>query len=174
MRAGLNGLGHIPLERPHARRVFARGLLDPPPHAPRTLVCPVPMHLIRQLQRGYNQAHLIAQSFAAASGYPLAPLLRRRRYTRPQTLTPASIRIANVRHSIALAPVDLHGWDIWLIDDVRTTGATLRACAHLLRRAGAQRIHVAVVAVAKPHGRNIITPSPGSSLAPRLAGGFVV
>jgi ComF family protein len=123
---------------------------DSPPE--RTLVCPVPLHLVRRVGRGYNQAHLIAAAFARQRHWKLAPLLRRPRYTRPQTNLPASRRAANVQRAFALRPVDLDGYDVWLIDDVRTTGATLGACARLLRAAGARRITAAVVAVADPHG----------------------
>jgi ComF family protein len=118
--------------------------------ADRTIVCPVPLHLLRRWGRGYDQAHLIASAFARQRGLKLVPLLRRVRYTRPQTTLPASARIQNVAAAFALRPVDLTDYDIWLIDDVRTTGATLSACSRLLRRAGARRIHAAVVAVADP------------------------
>ena len=54
---------------------------------------------------------------------------------------------------MGIEPVDLSGWDVWLIDDVKTSGATLEACIRLLRKHGAGRVHVAVAAVADPkHG----------------------
>ena len=117
-----------------------------------SLVCPVPMHWTRRWRRGFNQAQLIGEALAKARSWPIAPLLGRGRHTLPQTSVPHSQRGANVRGSFQLRPVDLAGHDVWLVDDVTTTGSTLRACATLLRRAGAKRINVAVVAVADPHG----------------------
>lgn len=111
-------------------------------------VCPVPMHWLRRWRRGYNQSHLIASALADATGWKLAPVLRRRKYTRPQTRLPHSQRIENVRNSFAIGNVDLTGWTVWLVDDVKTTGATARACARLLRDAGANPVHLAVLAVA--------------------------
>ncbi len=119
---------------------------------PMTAVCPVPMHWARRWRRGFNQAHLIAQGIASAHRWPLAPVLRRTRYTRPQTAVAPSQRRANVRDSFTIATVDLSGWTVWLIDDVKTTGATLTACADLLHQRGARCINVAVVAVADPKG----------------------
>lgn len=111
-------------------------------------VCPVPMHWLRRWRRGYNQSHLLAAAFAAATGWKLAPVLRRRKYTPPQTRLPHSQRMHNVRESFAIGRVDLAGWTVWLVDDVKTTGATARACARLLRAAGADPVHLAVLAVA--------------------------
>ena len=79
-------------------------------------------------------------------------MLRRTRYTHPQTSLPPAKRADNVRESVAARRVDLSGWHIWLIDDVKTTGATLAACTRLVRRAGASRVFIAVAAVADPHG----------------------
>lgn len=118
----------------------------------RTLVCPVPMHWWRRIRRGYNQAELIADAFARQANLPVASLLRRVRYTRAQTSVPVSQRAQNVRRSFSATNVDLTGWTVWLVDDVKTTGATLNACAQLLGKAGAGRIYAAVVAVADPRG----------------------
>ena len=120
---------------------------SPPP-----VVCPVPMHWTRRLYRGYNQAELIASSLARQLGWARASLLRRVRYTQPQISVPPSQRPANIRRSIAMADLSLEGWDVWLVDDVKTTGSTLSACARLLRRAGAKKVYIAVAAVADPQG----------------------
>jgi len=144
-----------------------------PAPADRTIVCPVPMHFWRRLGRGYNQAQLMAGAFAAQRGWPVVHLLRRRRYGRPQTLLPISSRAANVRRAFAAHPVDLHGCHVWLVDDVRTTGATLRACTRLLRRAGAQSVSVAVAAVADPLGADFtILHIPRLTTPVRLAIGL--
>ncbi|MCC7203647.1 MAG: ComF family protein, partial [Phycisphaeraceae bacterium] len=119
-----------------------------PDNAPRIAVCPVPMHWMRRWKRGYNQSFLIAEALARQTGYPLVELLRRTRRTPPQTAVTHSMRRANVRGSFAIRPVDAAGWTIWLVDDVKTTGATARACATLLRQAGAEHVNLAVVAVA--------------------------
>lgn len=50
--------------------------------------------------------------------------------------------------------IDLTGYEVWLIDDVKTTGSTLQACTQLLRKAGARSVHAAVAAVADPKGQN--------------------
>lgn len=117
-----------------------------------TLVCPVPMYWLRRWRRGFNQADLIADTLAKRAKLTVAPLLTRTRYTAPQTAVVPSQRHRNVAESFAAIPVDLTGRDVLLVDDVKTTGATLSACARLLRRAGARRVDVAVVAVAAPHG----------------------
>lgn len=118
----------------------------------KTMVCHVPMPRLRRWRRGYNQARLIAQAMAKASDLPLVPVLSRKGWQPPQSSLPASQRAANVRDSFTIANVDLTGWHVWLVDDVKTTGATLSACARLLKKAGAASVHAAVVAVADPKG----------------------
>ena len=123
-------------------------------HAPgrgdRTVICPVPMHWRRRWWRGYNQAWLMAEALGRAWGLPVAHLLRRTRYTRPQISVPLSQRRANVRGVFAAHPVDLTGWDVWLVDDVKTTGSTMTACARALRRRGAAHVQALAAAVADP------------------------
>lgn len=115
--------------------------------AEQVAVCPVPLAWSRRLRRGYNQAALVGTALADQCKWPVAPVLRRRRRTPPQTTVSRSQRTANAGLAFAACPVDLAGWTVWLVDDVKTTGATLRACARRLRAAGAQRVCVAVVAV---------------------------
>jgi ComF family protein len=123
------------------------------------IVIPVPLHGSKLRQRGFNQSELIARAalknfrVRGTERLMLAPsLLVRARETQSQTGLSAEQRRANVRGAFRVAqPNAVAGKDILLIDDVFTTGTTLRECARVLRRAGAARVLVATVArVLKP------------------------
>ncbi len=114
---------------------------------PQTLVTPVPMHWARRLTRGYNHAHILAQSVADTLSLPCLPLLKRTRNNPAQVGLSRTKRKENLKGVIAPLPIDLTGRNILLIDDVTTTGATLEACARALKKAGAANIHVGVIAV---------------------------
>jgi len=110
---------------------------------------PVPLHPVKRLQRGFNQADLIARGL----GLPVIRVLRRRRWTHSQTRLRAGGRQRNVENAFRLAfgrrsAVSTRVQDrvLVLVDDVRTTGATLEACAAVLRRAGAAEVRALVVA----------------------------
>jgi len=121
------------------------------------LVVPVPMHWWRRTMRGFDQAKLMAQALAEARGWTYAPVLHRPRHAPPQSLLAPSQRHANIRGCFAARPVDLAGAPVVLVDDVKTTGATLGACARLLRKHGASVVHAAVAAVADPQGQRFET-----------------
>jgi ComF family protein len=107
------------------------------------VVVPVPLHPKRRRARGFNQAELLAN----ALGPPVLLALKRRRGTQSQTGLPAAQRHANVRHAFALRrQVGVEGLRVLLIDDVCTTGATVEACARLLRQAGAADVSVLTAA----------------------------
>ena len=115
------------------------------------LIAPVPLHRWRLLKRGYNQAAILARALARESALPLVPdLLQRRRATRSQQGLSAQGRLANVTAASFCA----HPWHrrrladrkVVLVDDVMTTGATVAACAAVLRRAGAERVDVLTLA----------------------------
>jgi ComF family protein len=109
------------------------------------LLAPVPLHVSRLRQRGLNQALLLAQAFADA---PLErELLVRARSTPPQAGLNPKERRANVKGAFKVPRPDLvRDRAILLIDDVFTTGATVRECARVLRRAGARQVDVLTVA----------------------------
>ncbi len=112
------------------------------------LLVPVPMHWWRRLRRGYNQTADIAAHWSAASGIPVADILRRRKATPPQQGLSASARRKNLAGAFVLTrPEAIKGRRVALVDDVLTTGATANILAAILRRAGAS--HVAVCCLAR-------------------------
>lgn len=108
--------------------------------APDTPLVPVPVHLGRRRERGYNQAALLAGALADARGRRLVELLVRSRPTERQHHLDRSARLHNLRAAFALAPRHRAPPEVLLVDDILTTGATLEACAGILRAAGTQRV----------------------------------
>jgi ComF family protein len=110
------------------------------------VVVPVPLHRSRRRLRGYNQA----RELAARLDVPVVDALRRVRATPSQTDLPAEARQDNVRNAFALrrwlAAPTLAGLRIVIVDDVSTTGATIEACARVLRAAGAADVSAATAA----------------------------
>lgn len=115
---------------------------------------PIPLHWRRKWSRSYNQSELIARETMRilhphCSSLRLALDLVRIRHTQPQTSLAASHRLINLHNAFAVCRgIDLTGKHICLIDDVTTTGTTLRVAAHTLKNAGAARVSAAVLAVA--------------------------
>jgi ComF family protein len=110
-------------------------------------VVPVPMSRRKERRRGYNQAELLARSLAKRIGIRCSMLLSKRGDGPTQSLLPRERRAANVRDAF-LASRDAKGRSLLLIDDICTTGETLRACAAELVRAGAARVCAITVAKA--------------------------
>jgi ComF family protein len=112
------------------------------------VVAPIPLHWRRRLLHRTNSAAVLAEVVAGRLGLPLADgLLRRRRNTPRQfDLTPPQ-RWDNVRNAFAVSGgYHLQRANVLLVDDILTTGATCSAAARVLRKAGAQRVTVAVIA----------------------------
>ena len=112
------------------------------------LVVAMPMHWRKRWERGFNQAELLAQPVARRYGLRLANVLQRTRYTKSQAGLTETERRANLRGSFSVdRPERIAGKRILLIDDVFTTGSTLRAAADVLKSAGAA--HVAALTLAR-------------------------
>ena len=116
----------------------------------KTAICPVPMHWYRRWERGYNQSQLIADCVGSHLHLPVMSLLKRIRYTPSQTRVVPSQRAVNVSQSVGARPIDLTGWKVILVDDVKTSGATLNHCCRKLKSMGCKDIIAAVIAVADP------------------------
>ena len=100
---------------------------------PKLLVIPIPMHKRKQQQRGYNQAEIIARSFARQIGYHHQPnALIRIRETQPQFELGLNDRTQNLESAFSLALKFKTNRPVLLVDDIFTTGATLRTAIKLL------------------------------------------
>ncbi|MGC4106335.1 MAG: ComF family protein [Thermomicrobiales bacterium] len=110
---------------------------------------PVPLHPRKLRERGYNQSELLARSVSEALDVPMLSMIQRTRHTTAQMTLDAEARRKNVAHAFAYLGESPPKPDARyvVIDDVRTTGSTLWACAEALVAAGIERVLVATLAV---------------------------
>ena len=117
------------------------------------VVLAMPMHWRKRWERGFNQAELLAKPVARRYGVKLATNLRRKRYTKAQAGLTAAQRRENLKESFYVKkPEQIAGKRIVLIDDVFTTGATLRSAAAALKSAGAG--HITALTLARVDNRS--------------------
>lgn len=108
------------------------------------LIVPVPLHPLREKERGYNQAELLAREISAAVGLPVrhdllyrtrqTGVLARMHYNERKNAVCGAFAVSNAK--------EVRGRSILLVDDVYTTGATSNACAEALYQAGAQAVYL--------------------------------
>ncbi|RLB80404.1 MAG: hypothetical protein DRH17_12025 [Deltaproteobacteria bacterium] len=112
------------------------------------LLVPVPLHIKRLRERGFNQAHLLIRRWAKQEHIPCDGLtLFRTRWTEPQTTLSRTDRQKNIKGAFSLRrPENIKGHRILLVDDVYTTGATVNECARVLMEAGAEFVDVLTLA----------------------------
>jgi ComF family protein len=115
------------------------------------IVVPVPLHASRLAERGFNQAALLAAPVAKDLGAELvARALVRIRDTPRQAMLDRTRRLRNVRRAFEARDAGaIRGKRVLLVDDVRTTGATLSACETALLAAGAREVVCLVLAAAE-------------------------
>ena len=113
-------------------------------------ITPVPISKKRRLERGYNQSQVLAEALSDRSGCPCLLLLEKHKHTVPQSGLERQDRLQNVQGAYRPAKnSSVAGKRILLIDDVVTTGATVRRCGTLLRQAGAAQVTAAAVAISE-------------------------
>lgn len=112
------------------------------------LIIPVPLHKTKLRERGFNQSIILSQIISLRTKIPyVTKILKRIRYTKPQSKLSAVEREKNVQGAFKVfKSQSLKGKVVILIDDVLTTGSTLRACADTLKDAGVTKILVLTAA----------------------------
>jgi ComF family protein len=118
------------------------------------VIVPVPLHPVRYLTRRFNQSAELSRQLAAMSDVPFDPsILLRTRRTRQQVGLAVNERLDNVRGAFAVPEemrIRLAGKCVLLVDDVYTTGATVKAAAKVLMKAGAAAVDALVFARVVP------------------------
>lgn len=125
-------------------------------------VAVVPTHWRHRLGRPLYAPEQLGKAIERAINVPCLPLLRRTRAGRHQVGLTFAARAENVRGAFALMRgAKISGAKLLLVDDVKTTGATLNECAKVLRRAGANTVHAAVIAKVSTDGNIFHNPLLG-------------
>lgn len=116
---------------------LARHMANALPDRSFDCIVPLPLHALRQRERGYNQSMLLAERVSAMTGIPVREeLLRRVRATRAQSSLAPQERAGNVEKAFQAADA-VAGLKILLLDDVRTSGCTANAAAQAMSEKGA-------------------------------------
>ncbi len=134
-------------------RELGKMIVTDPSFSGTDYLIPIPLHKLKQRERGYNQSEYICKGVLAASGIPVHDsIIHRRKYTQSQTKLNLQERIENVENAFEvdqkfkfLVP----GKSFIIIDDVITTGSTINACAKELISLNARNVFAASVAMAE-------------------------
>lgn len=111
---------------------------------------PVPVHISRKRQRGYNQSELIARALSKYSGIPVnTGLISRVKKTLPQKNLSERERQNNLKRAFKIRQNDVKLSTIIIIDDIYTTGSTIDAMAQVLKNAGVQKVYYMALAVGR-------------------------
>ena len=135
-------------DKPEFARAFAPEIARLTRERYDLIVC-APMRYYHRNSRGYNQAELLARQLSRLLDAPFVPLLHKDRRNRTQHGLSADERAENVRDVYSVRGA-VPGMTVLLVDDVVTTGSTMRVLADCLRDAGARAVDGAAYAVVQP------------------------
>lgn len=113
-------------------------------------IIPIPLHQLKKAERGYNQSYYIAKGINSILQKTVNEnIVRRIKYTQSQTTMNISERKENISGAFKAKKTDkIKNKNILLVDDVITTGATISECGTILKKAGANNIYAASIAIA--------------------------
>lgn len=104
----------------------------------------VPLHDKRLRKRGYNQSELLAKELSLRMKITyVGSVLRREKQTKPQFELKKEERVKNIQNAFSVSinfKRNVKGKNVILVDDIATTGATLRECAKMLKKSGAIKV----------------------------------
>lgn len=124
-------------------------------------IVPVPLHSARLRHRGYDQTSLLARSLSSSLGIPTRlDLLHRARPTTPQVRLDRRGRLENVAGAFVASP-RARGLGLLVLDDVRTTGATLADACRALLLAGARQVRPYALSLAEYDERDVVHEERG-------------
>jgi ComF family protein len=112
------------------------------------MIIPIPLHRLRLFKRKYNQAALLAKELSRLSNLPYAPfIIKRLRNTQPQSGLSLKKRERNLKKAFNVCSKEsIQDSVIILVDDVVTTGATVRSCSDEIINSGAKEVRVLTLA----------------------------
>lgn len=114
------------------------------------VIIPIPIHKVKLKTRGYNQASLMALALSEFTGIKAdIKAVKRVKKTKANKKLGAEQRAENMKNAFAVTETGkrkLKGKDILIVDDIYTTGATVDACAKMLKEAGAGKVYVLTLA----------------------------
>jgi len=118
------------------------------------IIVPVPLHWIKKMRRGFNQAELLARGIQQYFSKPVSVNnLYRVKNTASQTQLSRKQRQINIHNAFRVHdPKSFQKKRILLVDDVLTTGVTASECSKILKQSGARSVHLLILATAKDHG----------------------
>lgn len=130
------------------------------------MIVPVPLHMKRLRERGYNQAQRLGETAAMLLALPCAAdALTRTRQTQSQVTLNFDQRQTNMQDAFVANPESVRSQSILLIDDVYTTGATLAACAQAALDAGAAAVYGLTVTTPARHPPRRTAETAGVSVS---------
>ena len=132
-------------------RILGKSLLEKKRDWKIDIVLPVPLHSLKKAERGFNQSFYIAKGIGKVTDFPISQsILKRKKYTESQTKKNLVERAENMSEAFIVRHANkIKGKNILLVDDVITTGATIRECGSILKRYGAANIYAASIALAE-------------------------
>lgn len=111
------------------------------------LITAIPLHFLKYFKRGYNQSVLLAKRVSRLTKTPYETTLVRKKYTKTQTALSGEQRRKNLRNVfLTKKRAIIENKDILLVDDIFTTGSTLRSACNALIASGAKKVTILVLA----------------------------